>query len=265
MVNVKYKIILIMICFFLSVSDKGSAYSEMDYIVRINEFDLELDYEVILVEKEPYIPIREVIEFLGGNVCWFADSKSVEIKYDTQKLKFTPGEKTMLINGEFSETGKISFLCHDKTYISCRVLCELFSFSYSHIEFNKTIYFGVKMEDVRRNCIIEYFVYDFPLPTTPTNYSITIRTDGVCVLSYGKEYPETLIYPKAELLQYISSMIENETFLSYEKDENEEHRTDEKKIMLKICSGETEIEYFVSDNIGFLDSLFGERIGKYLF
>jgi len=58
-----------------------------------------LDAVPVIVEGRTLVPIRAVVESLGGTVSWDAGSQTVMISLDGTQLKLVVGKPTALVNG----------------------------------------------------------------------------------------------------------------------------------------------------------------------
>ncbi|HWQ22376.1 MAG TPA: stalk domain-containing protein, partial [Clostridia bacterium] len=59
-----------------------------------------LDAPPVIVEGRTLVPIRAVVESLGGTVAWDAASQTVTISLDGTELKLVIGKSTALVNGK---------------------------------------------------------------------------------------------------------------------------------------------------------------------
>ncbi|HZL83300.1 MAG TPA: stalk domain-containing protein [Candidatus Deferrimicrobium sp.] len=68
--------------------------------MKVGSSSIVLDAPPVIVEGRTLIPIRAIIESLGGTVAWDADSRTVTISLDGTKLNLVIGKSSALVNGK---------------------------------------------------------------------------------------------------------------------------------------------------------------------
>jgi hypothetical protein len=68
--------------------------------MKVGSSSIVLDAPPVIVEGRTLIPIRTIIESLGGTVAWDAGSRTVTISLGGTKLNLVIGKSSALVNGK---------------------------------------------------------------------------------------------------------------------------------------------------------------------
>jgi hypothetical protein len=88
-----------------------------------------LDAVPVIVEGRTLVPIRAVVESLGGTVAWDAGSQTVTITLGTTQLKLVIGRSTALVNGKSTAIDStnpkvVSLIQNGRTMLPLRFVAE---------------------------------------------------------------------------------------------------------------------------------------------
>jgi hypothetical protein len=85
------------------------------------------------------VPVRFVVEFLGGTVQWDAATRTVTIIANDKTIKITIGSKTAYVNGEPFELDQPAIIKGNRTFVPLRFVSEALGFSVKWNGKTKTI------------------------------------------------------------------------------------------------------------------------------
>ncbi len=92
--------------------------------IYINSEKLELSQKPVIVEGTTLVPLRAVVEKLGGTVEWIAETKSIIIRNGSTEIKLRIGSYDMVTNGKTSTLAVPARLINSSTYIPLRAVSE---------------------------------------------------------------------------------------------------------------------------------------------
>lgn len=94
---------------------------------------VKIDDRLINLSLEPYVengrvvaPAREILDGLGVEVRWAADTETLIAVKGDMVVKIKVGESQVLVNGEVSESGVPARLFNDRLVLPVRYLAEIF-------------------------------------------------------------------------------------------------------------------------------------------
>ncbi len=118
-------------------NDNGTKTLELtQFYPRENEISVVLDGEKILFDQPPVsidgrtmVPIRAVIEEMGGTVEWIPHSQASLLEMDGNKMTLILGSKTAYYNGEEYELDVEPQAINNRTLLPLRFVAEKFGFT----------------------------------------------------------------------------------------------------------------------------------------
>ena len=94
----------------------------------VNGEDIEIDpgrnTRPVVVNDRVLLPVRAVIENLGGKIDWNAEDNSVTVKLNNNEIKMSINDKTIFVNGVKKMSDVEPQIINDRTMIPIRVLAE---------------------------------------------------------------------------------------------------------------------------------------------
>ncbi len=97
------------------------------------------DTKPIIVDGITLLPVRAVIENLGGNVNWNNDTKEVNITDNENEIVLTINSTQALLNGKVQTLDTAPVIINSRTMLPIRFIAESFGFNIEWNENNKTI------------------------------------------------------------------------------------------------------------------------------
>ena len=114
----------------------------------------------IIMDERTLLPIRAVIEEIGGSVGWNDDTREVTLNYCNDKIVLTVGSTTANLNGVAQAIDTAPVIINDRTMLPIRFIAESFHFNIDWTQQTQTI------------TIINTTASEIPIPTTtPTSNS----------------------------------------------------------------------------------------------
>lgn len=92
--------------------------------IYINGYERDIPSAPIKIGDTTMIPIREVIEGLGGNVEWDEDEQMITVSLSDKKLTLCIGDTNGKLNGEVKHMKAAPQLIDGKTFLPLRYVCE---------------------------------------------------------------------------------------------------------------------------------------------
>lgn len=86
------------------------------------ELDPERNSKAIIIENRTFIPIRAVVEGIGGTVSW--NEGCIQIKVGDRKISMWISRKLYLVNEIFKRNDVCPRIINDRTYVPLRFICE---------------------------------------------------------------------------------------------------------------------------------------------
>lgn len=77
-----------------------------------------------LINGVTMVPLRDAVEFLGGTVEWFAETKKIQISYKTKKVSLYIDSKICFVNGTSTTVAQAPALINGVTMIPLRNVAE---------------------------------------------------------------------------------------------------------------------------------------------
>lgn len=92
--------------------------------IYVNNEPKQIPAPPMMIENTTMIPIREVIEGLGGTVEWDEENQQVIIHLDDTVLSLSIGKTESELNGTKDQIETAPQMINDKTYMPLRYICE---------------------------------------------------------------------------------------------------------------------------------------------
>ncbi len=110
--------------------------------MTVNGKDMPIDEQgtvPVVVNDRTLLPVRAVIEQLGGTVDWNGETEEVTLKYGEDEIKLTINSTDALLNGEKQTLDVAPAVMNDRTMLPIRFIAESFKFSVDWNEDNQTV------------------------------------------------------------------------------------------------------------------------------
>ncbi len=96
--------------------------------MKVNGEVQALDCEPVIVNDRTLVPIRAVIEAMGGTVSWEQETKTATLNYKDDEIKLTIGDTTAYLNDEANVLDTAPEIINDRTMLPIRFIAESFKF-----------------------------------------------------------------------------------------------------------------------------------------
>ncbi|MBU5668982.1 phosphodiester glycosidase family protein [Peptoniphilus sp. MSJ-1] len=149
----------------LRLFDENSKFIKM----KVNDVNYSINGEAKKMDAKPFIsnsrtlvPIRFIIEAIGGEVNWNNDSRLVTINYNGNIIELPIDSKIIKINESNLEIDQASIIKGDRTYVPIRFVAENLGMNVNYIDETREIEIISKADnsssekDVIEESIIEY-------------------------------------------------------------------------------------------------------------
>ena len=82
----------------------------------------------VIVNERTLLPVRAVVEEMGGTVSWEAETKTATLNYSEDKIDLVIDSKTAYLNNEPNELDTAPAIINDRTMLPIRFIAESFKF-----------------------------------------------------------------------------------------------------------------------------------------
>ncbi|KNY29245.1 stalk domain-containing protein [Pseudobacteroides cellulosolvens] len=97
-------------------------------MMKVNDTDSEIDpgrgTAPIISNSRTLVPIRTIIEVLGGKVDWDAENAATKLAYKNTNISLTVSSKTIVVNGVSKQSDTAPQIVNGRTYMPLRFLLE---------------------------------------------------------------------------------------------------------------------------------------------
>ena len=93
----------------------------------------------VIINDRTLLPVRAIVEEMGGNVGWNGEKEEVTLSYEKTRILLTINSKTVSVNGEISEIDTPPVIINDRTMLPIRFIAESFGFSVGWDEETRTV------------------------------------------------------------------------------------------------------------------------------
>ncbi len=96
--------------------------------VYLNGEKVELDQEPVILEGRTLVPVRAVVEAMGGAAEWDDEAKTATLRFEEHEIKLTAGSTTASLDGEIKTLDKAPEIIGERMLIPIRFVAEGFGF-----------------------------------------------------------------------------------------------------------------------------------------
>ncbi len=133
---------IISFCMSVNAADKEIILKIDDPVMTVNKTEKEIDSfgtSPIISNGRTLLPIRAVVEEMGGTVEWNAENKQTELKYGDTDIILTTDSQTALLNGAETAIDTAPVIINARTFLPIRFIAESFGFKVDWDSDSKTI------------------------------------------------------------------------------------------------------------------------------
>jgi len=96
--------------------------------MQVNGQTQELDSEPVIVNDRTLVPIRAIIEAMGGTVLWEQDTQTATLNYGDDEIKLIIDNETAYLNDAPNVLDTAPIVINDRTMLPIRFIAESFDF-----------------------------------------------------------------------------------------------------------------------------------------
>jgi GH25 family lysozyme M1 (1,4-beta-N-acetylmuramidase) len=93
-------------------------------VASVDGEDMALDAAPVIVSGRTLVPLRAIIEGLGGTVTWVAETRSVEVLLNGRDLKLQIGNRTAIVDGQAVTMDVPAAIINGRTVLPVRFVAE---------------------------------------------------------------------------------------------------------------------------------------------
>ena len=142
----KKKVLTTALALALSAGICGSVYAAEatlkigDKVMTVNGEEQTIDTAPVIIDSRTFVPVRAVVEALGGTVDWKAETKTAILDNSEDHIELTIDSKTAVLNGEKKTLDTAPVIIDSRTMLPLRFIAEGFGYKTDWDAETKTIY-----------------------------------------------------------------------------------------------------------------------------
>ena len=142
----KKKVLTTALALALSAGICGSVYAAEatlkigDKVMTVNGEEQTIDTAPVIIDSRTFVPVRAVVEALGGTVDWKAETKTAILDNSEDHIELTIDSKTAVLNGEEKTIDTAPVIIDSRTMLPLRFIAEGFGYKTDWDAETKTIY-----------------------------------------------------------------------------------------------------------------------------
>lgn len=116
-----------------------------DITIEINDEVIVFEEPPLIVEDRTMVPLKFLMDTLGYQVSWNAETYEVTANRNTHEMKLTIGEDTLLIDGETYVSDVAPIIINDRTYVPLAIITRATGADVSWINETRTVVVSEKL------------------------------------------------------------------------------------------------------------------------
>lgn len=111
-------------------------------VMTVNGEDIPIDAEgsaPVIVNDRTLLPVRAVVEEMGGTVAWDDNTKTVTLNYNSDEIKLVIDSETATLNGSAQTLDTAPTIINDRTMLPIRFIAESFKFNVDWAQETQTV------------------------------------------------------------------------------------------------------------------------------
>ncbi|MCH5185924.1 MAG: NAD(P)H-dependent oxidoreductase [Oscillospiraceae bacterium] len=112
-------------------------------IMKVNGTDREIDPGMgtspVIRNDRTLVPIRAIIEAMGGSIDWEAETRTVMLNYDDDEIRLVIDSETAYLNGGENTLDSAPVIINNRTMLPIRFIAESFNFDVDWMQETRTI------------------------------------------------------------------------------------------------------------------------------
>ena len=143
--GIAFAVVVVMICAVFvfaighnSPQSRALADSDITITLKINDPQMTVNGKAqniddegtvpVIVNERTLVPIRAIIEAMGGEVGWDGDTRSVTLKYNDNEIRLVIDSTMAYLNGKANELDTAPAIINERTMLPIRFVSESFGF-----------------------------------------------------------------------------------------------------------------------------------------
>lgn len=94
--------------------------------IKINDQEEAIDSAPVIINSRTYVPIRFIVDAMGGDVQWEPSEKRVTVIRGSQMIEMRAGKKELTVNGKLIVSDAAPVIRDSRTLVPLRLLSEQF-------------------------------------------------------------------------------------------------------------------------------------------
>lgn len=111
-------------------------------VMTVNGTEKPIDAEgsaPVIVNDRTLLPVRAVVEEMGGTVAWDGTTQTVTLNYNSDEIKLVIDSLTATLNGATQELDTAPTIINDRTMLPIRFIAESFKFNVDWAQETQTV------------------------------------------------------------------------------------------------------------------------------
>ncbi len=133
--------------------------------MSVNGEEISIDEEgtvPVIVNERTLVPIRAIIEHMGGKVNWSDETRTVKLDYDKDRIELVIDNTTAFYNGEDYVLDTAPTIINERTMLPIRFIAESFGFEVAWDGGSQTVTITSSKSQQNENILVAYFTLPEP-------------------------------------------------------------------------------------------------------
>jgi len=142
----------------INLYDENSKLIKMkinDLNYTVNGENKKMDAKPFIANSRTLVPIRFIVEALGGEVNWDNENRIVKVNYNGNTIELPIGSKTININGNDVIIDQEALIKNDRTFVPIRFVAENLDMIVNYIHESREIEIVSKVDNINNTKVEE--------------------------------------------------------------------------------------------------------------
>lgn len=190
-------------------------------VMSVNGTERSIDNEgtaPVIINERTLLPVRAVVEAMGGTVEWNADTQTVTLNRNSDTINLIIGSQTAYLNDNAEVIDAVPIILNDRTMLPIRFIAENFGFTVDWDNENQTVTIREqKAEDSQSEVLTPNTTTESQSPETmiPEENTMTVTINGTAFAAVLSDNSSAEAFRK--LLNEKDITIEMRDYANFEK------------------------------------------------
>lgn len=190
-------------------------------VMSVNGMERSIDNEgtaPVIINERTLLPVRAVVEAMGGTVEWNADTQTVTLNRNSDTINLIIGSQTAYLNDNTEVIDAAPIILNDRTMLPIRFIAENFGFTVGWNNENQTVTIREqKAEDSQSEVLTPNTTTESQSPETmiPEENTMTVTINGTAFTAVLSDNSSAEAFRK--LLNEKDITIEMRDYANFEK------------------------------------------------